>query len=230
MPRYDYTNEVEDGHDRVRSPRMYQRRNTENDKDNSRSRGCTVAGQNRGEMKRYALYISSRIVHGDANVIQSPDTVTNVWIASLRPPHPYPRTSSLALDVCHERLCCVISRSSYTLSCAEDGLRGGGRNDFGLKSQPLPVLTVAEVPVCRRTCGLSESASGRLTLRLWGQGRCSSSVVTDFSDQWRGSHRFVLGDLCVCATSNGLYLYYSRSWLRPQASPLMTISQSHRSY
>ena len=156
-------------------------------------------------MKRYVLYIFSRTVHGDTNVIQSPDTVTNVWIVSSRPPPTHPCTSSLVLDVCYERVYCVISRSGYTLFCAEDGPRVGMHNDARLKSQPLPALTVAEILVCRQACGLSfESASGRLTLLLWGQGRSPSSVVTIFSDQWCSSHWFVLGDLCVYATSDGL--------------------------
>jgi len=116
------------------------------------SRGYVVSGPNRGEMQRYVLDISSRAVHGDVNVVEFPrhgHLRTDSFFVPLRLSPTHPRTSSRR-DVCYKRLYCVISKSSYTLFCTEHGLRGHRRNNSGRKSQPLPTLTVLEIPICHQ--------------------------------------------------------------------------------
>jgi len=88
MLRHDYTDEVEDDHDRARSPRLCASEGIwRMTRITRESRGYVVSGPNRGEMQRYVLDVSSRVVHGDVNVVKFPRH-TSVWTVSLRPSPP----------------------------------------------------------------------------------------------------------------------------------------------
>src|SRR5258707_9438749 len=77
-----------------------------------RSEGTPLRDQIEGKCKVRTVHIVQGC-NGDANVVQFPDTVTNVWTVSLTPPSPtHPRTSSPAHDVFSKRFYCVISISN----------------------------------------------------------------------------------------------------------------------
>lgn len=104
------------------------------------------------------------------NVVQSSDTVTNVWIvSSFLVPIPAPLAHALLrwfLMYVTSIFIILYRDPGYTLFYAEDGPRGDGRHDSEFKSQARPALTVAEIPVCRQPP--LRGCSGRLTLWLWG--------------------------------------------------------------